>query len=289
MKINNSADKKESNFREIVYRLSKNKLAIISFFFLIFVILFALFAPLLAPYDYATQNYSNVFRDPSSQHLLGTDNLGRDILSRLIYGSRQSLEMAIFSVALSATLGIIIGTFAGYRGGIVDNLLMRFLDIYQSIPVLIMAIALAAALGPGIMNTIFALSVTVCPFFARMMRASIMTVRNKEYIEASIGINASDKNIIFRHILPNAFAPMIVVITMSFGSSMLIASTLSFIGLGAQPPSPEWGAMLTVARQYLRNYPLLITYPGICIMLCVLSFNLLGDGLRDALDPRLKN
>ena len=276
-------------FREMLHRLFKSKTAIAALIFIAFLVLVAIFADFIAPYDYAKQDHSAVLEGSSSAHLLGTDNLGRDILSRLIYGSRESLEIAVLSVVIAAAIGITIGLLAGYYGGVVDNVLMRFLDIYQSIPVLVLSIALAAAFGPGIFNTILALGISVCPYFARMMRASIISVRGREFINAARVNNANDLRIMLMHMMPNAFAPMIVTITMSIGSSFLTAATLSFVGLGAQPPEPEWGAMLTAARTYFRDYPSLIMYPGICIMLSVLAFNLLGDGLRDALDPRLKN
>lgn len=284
-----SSIKKTSQFKEVTRRLFKNKLAIAGLVFIVLLVLIMIFADFLAPYGYAEQDFTATYQGPSADHLLGTDHLGRDILSRLIYGSRISMEIAVLSVALSATIGITIGAIAGFYGGKIDNLLMRFLDIYQSIPVLILSIAIATSLGPGVTNTILALAISVCPSYARLMRASIMTVRDKEYIEAARSINAGDARIILRHALPNAFSPMIVNITMTIGSSMLTAATLSFVGLGAQPPSPEWGAMLTAAKSYIRDYPYMITSPGVCIMLSVLSFNVLGDGLRDALDPRLKN
>jgi len=283
-----ASGKDKGHFRETMRRLFKNKMAIAALIFVILLLLVAIFADVLAPYDYAKQDHNAIFEGSSSKHLLGTDSLGRDILSRLIYGSRQSLAIALLSVAIAASIGIVIGSIAGYYGGVVDNVLMRFLDIYQSIPVLILSIALAAAFGPGIFNTILALGISVCPYFARMMRASTISVRSREFINAARADNAGDLRIIIKHVLPNAFAPMIVTITLSIGSSFLTAATLSFVGLGAQPPEPEWGAMLTAARTYFRDYPTLIIYPGICIMLSVLAFNILGDGLRDALDPRLK-
>lgn len=281
--------KKTNRFMETMRRLFKSKLAIIGAIFLLLLFLVAIFAEQIAPYPYEEQNFSALYQTPNKEHWLGTDHLGRDILSRIIYGSRISLEIALLSVAIAAAMGITLGAIAGFYGGMIDNLLMRFLDIYQSIPVLILSIAIATSLGPGVTNTIIALAISVCPNYARLMRASIMTVRDMEYIEAAQSINASDARIILKHALPNAFSPMIVNITMTIGASMLTAATLSFVGLGAQPPSPEWGAMLTAAKNYIRDYPYMITSPGVCIMLSVLSFNMLGDGLRDALDPRLKN
>ncbi len=281
--------KKNSRIKETMRRLMKDRLAVAGLIFIMFLLAVIILAPFLAPYDYAKQDFASTYLGPCKEHWLGTDNLGRDILSRLIYGTRVSLKIALCSVALSSAIGILFGAVAGYYGGIIDNLLMRFLDIYQSIPVLILSIVIATSLGPGVNNTIIALAISVCPAYARMMRASIMTVRDKEYIEAAQTINASDARIIWRHVIPNAFSPLIVSITMNIGTSLLTAATLSFVGLGAQPPSPEWGAMLTTGKNYIRDYPYMIAFPGICIMLSVLSFNLLGDGLRDALDPRLKN
>lgn len=281
--------KHKSQIIEIGKRLAKNKLAMLGLIVIVILVLLAVFAPFIAPYGYATQNLNDVYLAPSKGHLLGTDRLGRDILSRLIYGSRQSLSIGIFSVAIGAVLGTILGSIAGFYGGKIDNLLMRILDIYQSVPGLLLAIALAASLGPGLNNAIFAIGISTIPGYARIIRASIMTVREKEYIEAAVAINASDFRIITKHVLPNSFAPLIVEITMNIGNSILAAATLSFIGLGAQPPSPEWGAMLSDGKNYMRDYGYLVIYPGICIMTSVLSFNLLGDGLRDALDPRLKN
>ena len=281
--------KHKSQFAEVMHRLAKNKLAMLGLIIIVLMVVIALAAPLIAPYDYMEQDYTSIYASPSAQHLLGTDRLGRDILSRLIYGARQSLRIGVFSVAIAATLGTVIGSIAGYYGGKLDNILMRILDIYQSIPGMLLSIALAASLGPGIDNAIIAIGISTIPAYARIIRASILTVRGKEYIEAATAINASDRRIILKHVLPNAIAPLIVEITMNIGNSILAAATLSFIGLGAQPPSPEWGAMLVEGRSFLRDYPHLVLYPGICIMASVLSFNLLGDGLRDALDPRLRN
>lgn len=281
--------KPKSQLVEILERLAKNKLAMLGLIIIILMTLAAIFAPFIAPYDYAQQDMSAVYLSPCKEHLLGTDKLGRDILSRLIFGARQSLRIGVFSVAIGAILGTILGSIAGFYGGKVDNIIMRFLDIYQSIPGMLLSIALAASLGPGVNNAILAVGISTIPVYSRIIRASIMTVRDKEYIEAATAINASDFRIITKHVLPNSFAPLIVEITMNIGNSILMAATLSFIGLGAQPPAPEWGAMLSEGRNFMRDYGYLVIYPGICIMASVLSFNMLGDGLRDALDPRLKN
>lgn len=281
--------RKHSHTRDVLHRLMKNKLAVVGLIVIFLLILIAVFAPFLAPYGYEEQDLMATYQAPNATHLLGTDNLGCDILSRLIYGSRQSLRIGVLSVAIASVLGITFGSVAGFYGGRLDNVLMRLLDIYQSVPAMLLSIALAAALGPGINNAILAIGISTMAEYARLIRAQILTVREREFVEAARAINAGDGRIILKHVLPNAFAPLIVSITMNIGNSILAAATLSFIGLGAQPPLPEWGAMLSAGRSYMRDYGYLVIIPGICIMVSVLAFNLLGDGLRDALDPRMKN
>jgi len=281
-------DIKRSGIFDVWHRLKKNKLAVVALVVLILLILVALFASVLAPYPYEEQHPKNANETSSAQFLLGTDRLGRDILSRLIYGSRQSLSMGAITVVIAATIGVIFGAIAGYYGGWADNLCMRFLDIYQSIPMFLLCVTLAAILGPSLRNAIIALGISTIPIYARIMRATVLTVREKEYVEAARAINARDIRIIVRHIVPNCMAPIIVEITMGMGAAILAGSALSFIGLGVQPPIPEWGAMISDARGVMREHPTLALFPGICVMLTVLTFNLLGDGLRDALDPRLK-
>jgi peptide/nickel transport system permease protein len=280
---------KQSRLKEIWLQLKKNKLAVVALVVLILLILVAIFGPLIAPYPYTQQNSKESYQGSSAQHLLGTDRLGRDVLSRLIYGSRQSLEMGTVSVAIAAVIGIAMGAVAGYYGSWVDNLTMRFLDIYQSIPMLLLCITLAAVLGPSLRNAIIALGIGMVPEYARLMRAAVLTVREKEFIEAARSIDASNARIIMKYILPNTMAPLIVEITMGIGLCIMAGSGLSFVGLGVQPPIPEWGAMISESRNVLREHPTLALYPGICVMVSVLACNLLGDGLRDALDPRLKN
>ena len=281
--------KKQSRLREIWVQLKKNKLAVVSLFVLIAIILVAIFAPFIAQYDYREQNAKLSNASLSAEHPLGCDKLGRDIASRLIYGTRQSLQMGILAVAIGAVIGITIGSISGYFGAWVDNLCMRLLDIYQAIPMFLLCVALAAILGPSLRNAIIALGFGVVPGFARIMRASVMTVREKEYIDAARSINCGTGRIIMKHIIPNAIGPMIVQITMGVGSCVLSGAALSFIGLGVQPPIPEWGTMISDAREVMRQYPTQALFPGICVMITVLACNLLGDGLRDALDPRLKN
>lgn len=281
--------KKKSRLLDTWHQLKKNKLAVVSLFVLIAIFVVAILAPVLAPYDYDEVDSKNAMAGSSKEHLLGTDRLGRDVLSRLLYGASQSLQMGIIAILVSAVAGIFIGAIAGYFGGWLDNLLMRLLDIYQSIPMFLLCITFAAVLGPSLRNAIIAIGISMVPGFARLMRSSILTVRDQEYIEAAKCCNASNARIIIKHIIPNAIAPMIVNITMSIGGAVLSGAGLSFIGLGVQAPMAEWGAMISDARNYLRQKGELALYPGLCIMVCVLAFNILGDGLRDALDPRLKN
>ncbi|NLA85786.1 MAG: ABC transporter permease [Clostridiales bacterium] len=280
---------KESGIYETWRRLKKNKVALVSLFVIIFIVLVAILAPVLAPYSYDLQNTKHTLAGSSREYLLGTDRLGRDILSRLIWGSRQSLQMGVIAIAISTFFGIILGSISGYYGGWTDNLIMRLLDIYQGIPMLLLTVTLAAVLGPSLQNAIIAIGIGMVPGTARLMRASILTVREMEYIEAAKSINASSARIILVHIIPNAIAPIIVNVTMGIGTCIMAGAALSFVGLGAQPPIPEWGAMISDARNYMRGHATLALYPGVCIMVTVLAFNLLGDGLRDALDPRLKS
>ena len=281
--------RKKSRLKDIWRRLKKNKLAVAGLIVLVLLILVAIFAPALAPYYFSLQDSTKSYASASPENLLGTDKLGRDVLSRLIYGSRASLQMGFISVSIAAVLGITIGAIAGFFGGWTDNISMRFLDIYQAIPMLLLCVTLAAILGPSLRNAIIALGVCHVPAFARLMRASVLTVREKEFIESARAVNAGNARIIIKHIVPNAIAPLIVEITMGIGTCILAGALLSFVGLGVQPPTPEWGTMIAEGRDVMRQHPTIALYPGICLMLTVLSCNLLGDGLRDALDPRLKD
>lgn len=279
----------QSGLAEIWKRLKKDKAAVISMFVLLAIFIIAILAPLLAPYGYEVQDKKHPMEGSTKAHPLGTDRLGRDILSRLLYGARYSLAMGFIAMAISSLIGIILGSIAGYYGGRIDNLIMRFLDIYQGIPMMLLTVTLAAVLGPSLRNAILALGISFVPGTARLMRACILTVREKEYIEAAKSVNGKDRYIIFKHIIPNAIAPVIVSITMGIGNCIMAGAQLSFVGLGVQAPIPEWGAMISDARNFMRGNPTLALYPGLCIMVTVLAFNLLGDGLRDAMDPRLKN
>jgi peptide/nickel transport system permease protein len=273
---------------DLLKRLAKNKAAIIGLSIIFFLLVVAVFAPFIAPFRYDVMDADNILKAPTSNHLFGTDELGRDIFSRVVYGARYSLSMGILSMLMSATVGMFFGAIAGYFGGIIGNLVMRATDVMQALPGLLMVIVISSVLGTGFFNTILALSISAIPMYTRMMRASILTVRAEEYIEAVVAINCSHTRIIIGHIIPNTLSPIIVSATMNIAGTIMAAAALSFVGLGIQPPTPEWGAMLAGARNYIRDYNYMIIFPGIVLALAVLSFNLLGDGLRDALDPKLK-
>lgn len=281
--------KKERMILVTFKRLSKSKSSMIGLVVILILVLSAIFAPVIAPYEYDKADYYNVFSPPTKVHIFGTDELGRDIFSRLLYGSRDSLRIGFIAVAISSVCGIALGSVCGYFGGVVDTVVMRLVDIIQAIPGLIMAIAIGAALGPGFNNLILSLTIGSVAGYVRMTRASVMNIRKMEYLEAATAINCRHPRIITRHILPNALSPMIVQMTMGIAGAILMASQMSFVGLGVQPPKPEWGAMLSAGRNYIRDYPHMCVFPGVTIMISVLSLNMIGDGLRDALDPKLKN
>ncbi len=281
--------KARSRGAETWYQLKKNKFAIVGLCVIILVILVAIFAPVIAPYPYDLQDLMNPYGKPSAQHILGTDKFGRDVFSRLLYGARNSMKMGLGCVAIGTSIGVCIGAIAGYFGGQVDNLIMRFMDMFSCIPMMLMCIVLASILGPSVRNAIIAIAISTVPGAARLIRANILTVREQEYVEAAKAIDANAFHIIVKHVVPNAISPTIVSTTMGIGSAIMSGAALSFIGLGAQPPIAEWGAMLSEGRSLMRDHMDLVLYPGICIMITVLAFNILGDGLRDALDPRLRN
>lgn len=283
-----SRTKSNSQFLEVLRQLSYNKLAMFGTVLLAVELILVLLAPVIAPYDYNELNVLAMNQGPSATHWFGTDDLGRDILSRVLYGGRYSITMGLFSIMVSLFFGICIGAVAGYFGGWADNLIMRILDIVQSLPGLLLTIVISAVLGPGYVNTILAMAVNSIPGQARMLRAQMMKIRNAEYIEAAQSINCSRLSIIFRHMIPNCISPLIVSSTMGVAGMITLASSLSFIGLGVQPPAPEWGAMLSASRQYITDYPHMVIFPGLAIAVTVLALNLMGDGLRDALDPKLK-
>lgn len=281
--------KKEGMLRQTWNGLKKNKMAMFGLALIILLIVMAAFADFIAPYGVDDQDLTQKFLAPCGAHLFGTDDFGRDIFSRVIYGSRYSLAIGACAAVLSAAIGMVVGSVAGFYGGRTDNLLMRLIDIMLAIPSTLLGISIVAALGNGIRNVIIAVAIGAVPAYARIVRASILSVKEQEYIEAARSIGASDLRIIMRHILPNCLAPIIVQITMSVAKAILEASALSFIGLGVQPPAAEWGAMLSAARPYFRSYWWVMTFPGLAIMMIIFGLNLFGDGLRDALDPRLKS
>lgn len=281
--------KKNSELLRIFRQLSKNKLAVLGMVIIVIEVLLAILAPYIIPYDYTAMDMTACFAGPSSAHFFGCDDMGRDIFSRVLYGARFSISMGVISVAIATVIGCTIGAVAGFFGGGLDNLLMRILDVIQAIPGLLMNIVIAAILGPGFFNTIVAMSFGYVPGMARMLRAQMLKERGNEYIEAATSINCSKFRIIVSHLIPNCMSPIIVQATMGVAQAITLAAGLSFIGLGIQPPTPEWGAMLSGARQFIRQAPHLVFFPGIAIAVTVLALNLMGDGLRDALDPKLKN
>lgn len=269
-------------------RLKRNRMAMIGMVIILLLIACAIFAPLIAPYDYEYQDYNAILQPPSGTHLMGTDNFGRDIFSRVVYGTRISIPIGLICVCISSTVGGTFGALAAFYGGKKENIIMRFMDIYQSIPSMLLAIAIAAALGSGMRNLIFAIALGTIPLYARVVRGAILTVKRKDYVQAARAIGASTGRLIIKHMLPNCVGPIIVQMTFSVAAGILTAASLSYIGLGIAPPTPEWGAMLNAGKQYLQTYPHMLIFPGLMIMITVLALNLFGDGLRDALDPRLK-
>lgn len=280
--------KKQSEILRVLKQMSNNKLAMVGLIIFILELLLAIFAPLIVPYNYAQMDMTAVQQGPTLQHFFGTDELGRDIFSRILYGARYSLSIGLIGISISTTVGMTIGAIAGYFGGQVDNIIMRLLDVIQSLPAMLLTIVISAVLGPGYGNTILALSVNGMPHAARMLRAQMMKERGNEYIEAAQSINCSRFRIITSHLIPNSFSSNIVQATMGVANMIVMAAGLSFIGLGIQPPIPEWGAMLSGARQFIRQCPHMVIFPGLAIAITVLALNLMGDGLRDALDPKLK-
>lgn len=279
------------------YRFKKNRLAVIGLTFIIFLVIVSIATIVL---DFATdnklyeayvvkQNLSQKLAGPSAKHIFGCDEFGRDILFRLLWGTRYSLFIGIISILLALIVGGFLGAIAGFYGGKVDNVIMRIMDVFLSIPSMVMAIAIVSALGTSTFNLLLSISVPQVPRLARIVRAQVMSVKGKEFVEASRAVGASDMLIILQYIIPNALAPIIVQASLSIGSAILSIAGLSFLGIGVQPPTPEWGSILSSARTYMRDAWHISVIPGLMIMLTVLSLNLAGDGLRDALDPKMKN
>ena len=274
---------------EALSRFRRNKVAVASAVVITGFVVMATFAPFLAPFGPLEQDLVNNYAGPSLEHPLGTDELGRDTLSRLLYGSRVSLGIAVSSVIIGVLVGAVLGLVAAYSGGIVDSVIMRVMDVMLALPGILLGIAIVVVLGNGVINTVIAVAVFSIPTFARLERGSALAVLQLDYIMASRALGASGVHIVFGHVVPNSLTPLIVQSTLQLGVAILIASGLSFLGLGVQPPNPEWGAMLSKGRELVRSTPIAAFAPGMAITLLVLSFSLLGDGLRDALDPKLKH
>lgn len=267
-------------------RLLRHTGALVGGAIILMVVLVALFAPVLTPYEVDARNIRARFAPPSAQHWLGTDNFGRDTFTRLLFGARVSLQVAVSAVGLAGVIGVLLGSLAGYLGGLVDQVIMRVVDVFLAFPPILLALLLVAAVGTGVGSVTVALGLIYWTAYARVIRAGILALKAEDFVEANRALGAPWYRTLFRHVLPNAFAPIIVVASVGLGSAVTAEAALSFLGLGIQPPTPSWGSILNVGLQFLRQTPYLSTFPGLAIMLTVLGFNLLGDGLRDVLDPR---
>jgi len=278
----------ESPGRRALRRLASRKGAMVALAVILVLVAVALLAPLISPYDPAQQSWAAVRKPPSAAHWFGTDEVGRDILARVIYGARASLSAGVISVLIAFAIGVPLGLVAGYWGGLVDGLISRFTDAMLACPFLILAIALAAFLGPSLGNAMIAIGVTAMPIFVRLTRGQVLSVKAEDYVEAARAVGNPHWRIAFRHILPNVLPQLLVQATLTIAAAIIAEASLSFLGLGQQPPAPSWGSMLNAAQRFLSNAPWMAVWPGLTIFITVLSFNLLGDGLRDALDPRSK-
>lgn len=274
---------------DVFKRFARRKVSVVCAVILLLFLLMALVGPYLCRYDPNLQDIANKYQPPSMEHLLGTDNLGRDMLSRMIYGARVSLLVSFVGTIVGSVIGAALGVLAGYYGKWLDSIISRFIEFLLAFPGLLLAIVVVAILGNGLVNTMAAIAFYSIPYIARMVRGVVLTLKDSEYVQACKVMGVSDTRIILTHIVPNSVSQIIVNVTLNLGTAILTASSLSFLGLGVTPPNPEWGAMLSTARDVIRSYPLAAVIPGIAITLVVLSFSVVGDGLRDALDPRLKN
>ena len=288
--MNNEKEQvKFSRFNDFLRKFRKQKTAIVALIVILCLSVIAVISYQIAPYGINDPDYSNVLQGPSAEHWFGTDEFGRDLFSRILCGTRISLLVGICSVTVGAISGTILGLIAGYYGGPAESVIMRLCDVLFAFPGIVLAIAVIAILGAGIQNVVIAVAVFSMPTFCRLVRSSVLSTKESVYVQAERSLGASDARILFKHILPAAFPNIIVQYTMSIGSSIMTASSLSFLGMGAQPPTPEWGLILSNGRNYMLNAMHLTLFPGLAIFITVLSFNLLGDGLRDALDPKLSD
>lgn len=273
-------------WRRALASLARKPFAVASLVIIVAFVLVAVFAPQISPYDPTKADFLTVRKAPSAAHLLGTDDVGRDVLSRLIYGARASLMAGALSVVIAMVLGVPLGLIAGFYRGAVSELIMRFTDALLSFPFLILAVALAAAFGPSLTNAMIAIGVASAPTFIRLTRGQVLAVRAEEYVQAASALGAGDARVLWSHVLPNSLAPLLVQGTLTIATSIIAESSLSFLGLGVQPPTPSWGGMLNVAKNFMSQAPWMAIWPGLAIFVSVLAFNLLGDGVRDAFDPR---
>jgi peptide/nickel transport system permease protein len=280
--------KRVGEFRRIVRVMFGRWIVIFGIFIVLAFTIIAIFAPLIAPYDPNAPDYSAVTQTTSKEHLLGTDELGRDALSRLIFGTRISLIVAVVGVFISGLVGMLMGLLAGYLGGWVSAIIMRSIDALMALPPIILMLAIAALLGGGLMNVLISLFIAMIPTYCRLAYGEVLSIKENDYITANISLGASNLRIMMRHILPNVFPPILVLVTLNMGFAILAEASLSYLGIGINPPTPTWGNMVSNGYSYLRTLPLLSIAPGCAILLLVLAFNMVGDGLRDALDPRLR-
>jgi len=281
--------RKRSQWRDTFGRLFRNKLGMVGLVLVAILLILVILPGLFTKYDYMDQDFMNRFAMPSREHIMGLDNLGRDLWSRLLYGGRISMMVAVLANVLSLVVGVIIGAIAGYFGGKTDLIITRIVDIIMAIPALLLAIAISAALGGGPVNTALAISISGIPPSTRILRSTVMAIKGNEFVEAARATGSRHMRVILRHILPNTIAPLIVNATFGIGSNIMAISSLSFIGLGVQPPTPEWGSILAAGRTYIRDFYPIIVFPSLFIVITLFGFNLFGDALRDALDPRLRD
>lgn len=274
--------------RQLLSRTRHNVGALIGIGLLAFTVSLALFADIIAPYGAEEQQLMNALQAPGAEHWFGTDELGRDLFSRIVFGARISLKVAVLVLGLATGVGCVLGAIAGFRGGLVDEVIMRVADIFFAFPHFLLAMALVAALGPGLNNAMLAVAIAYWPRYARLVRGSVLAVKNTTYVEAARGLGSSDTRILLRHILPNAITPVLIQATMDAGIAIVTTAALSFVGLGARPPTPEWGAMIASGRDYVLTAWWIPTFPGLFISLTVAGFMFIGDGMRDLLDPALR-
>jgi peptide/nickel transport system permease protein len=286
--ISNLKRKKSSQMSLVWSRFKKNRLALVGFIIVSIVIFIAIFAPLLTPYDPLDTDPFNRLKAPSAEHWLGTDELGRDVLTRLFYGSRIALLIGVLIILFEGAIGIILGILSGFFGGVIDMVTMRIVDILRSFPVIILAMAIAGIMGQGLLNVVIALGIVGWTTYARMVRSKILSIKETDYVEAAYSIGESTFSVIMKYVMPNAIPTAIIMICIMMPTALIASATLSFLGVGVQPPSPDWGSMIAAGRAYLLRAPWISTSAGLAIMFTVLGFNFIGDGLRDALDPTTK-